>query len=135
MKYGSLIFEKKDYVETKRLLYFGKYYEDYAHKHSLDRLKENLDMALVCDEVDMPDDVVRLHSKVALLSNTGWNRTVELVTPSEYGMEGDQISVFSALGSSIIGLAKGDAVPHGFPLGIDSLKIVGVEQAIFSSNP
>ena len=87
MKYGSLIFEKKDYVETKRLLYFGKYYEDYAHKHSLDRLKENLDMALVCDEVDMPDDVVRLHSKVALLSNTGWNRTVELVTPSEYGME------------------------------------------------
>ncbi|WP_339706197.1 GreA/GreB family elongation factor [uncultured Kriegella sp.] len=135
MKYGSLIFEKKDYVETKRLLYFGKYYEDYAHKHSLDKLKENLDTALVCNEAEMPDDVVRLHSKVTLASKTGWHRNVELVTPSEYGMEGGQISVFSALGSSIVGLAKGDEVPHGFPLGVESLEILDVEQPILSNNP
>lgn len=135
MKYGSLIFEKKEYVETKRLLYVGNYYEDYAHKHSLDNLKENLDMAHVCDAEDIPDDVVRLHSKVTLLSKAGWQRVVELVAPSECGIEAHQVSVFSALGSSIIGHAKGDKVSYGFPLVVDSIEIIGVEQELLLSKP
>ena len=66
MKYGSLIMEKKDYLTLKRILTFHRFYEDYAHKDALEQLSERIDRALIEDESDMPDDVVRLNSKVTV---------------------------------------------------------------------
>ncbi len=129
MKYGSLIMEKKDYLTLKRILNFHRYYEDYAHKDALEQLGERIDQALVEDEWDMPDDVVRLNSKVMVEFMKGSRQTFHLVASTRDDLKNNMVSVASTLGSSLIGLAVGDQIQLGFPSDIQSFKIVGVEQS------
>ena len=128
MKYGSLIIEKREYVTLRRILNFHKYYEDYAHKDALERLRELIDDALIEDEADMPDDIVRLNSKVMLASRVGRNQMLQLVLPSEENIKENKISVIGTLGANIIGLAVDDTIQFGIPLYLRSLKIVKVEK-------
>ena len=129
MKYGSLIMEKKDYLTLKRILNFHRYYEDYAHKDALEQLGERIDQALVEDEWDMPDDVVRLNSKVMVEFMKGSRQTFHLVASTRDDLKNNMVSVASTLGSRLIGLAVSDQIQLGFPSDIQSFKIVGVEQS------
>lgn len=126
MQYGSLVLEKKDFVMIKRYLHLNRYIEDYAHKDVLDTLVENMATALICDEEDMPDDVVRLYSYVQVSSPSGWLETVQLVLPYEDDIAKDNISVQSPLGASLIGRSEGDRIQYGLPFDILSLKIKNV---------
>jgi len=129
MKYGSLIMEKKDYLTLKRILNFHRYYEDYAHKDALEQLGERIDQALVEDEWDMPDDVVRLNSKVTVEFMMGSRQSFQLVASTRNNLKKNMISVVSILGASLVGLAVDDQIQHGFPSDVQSFKIVGVEQS------
>ncbi|MBR9855791.1 MAG: GreA/GreB family elongation factor [Algicola sp.] len=129
MKYGSLIMEKKDYVNLKRILNFHKHYEDYAHKDALEQLGERIDVALVEDEMDIPDDVVRLNSKVTVEFLNGARQTFQLVPSTKGDFKTNVISVVSSLGASLVGQAVNDSVQLGVPSDIKSFRIVGVEQA------
>ncbi|MDF0714862.1 GreA/GreB family elongation factor [Muricauda sp. 334s03] len=129
MKYGSLIMEKKDYLTLKRILNFHRFYEDYAHKDALEQLGERIDQALVEDEQDIPDDVVRLNSKVIVEFVQGAIQTFQLVPSTRGNLEKNMISVVSTLGASLVGLAVGDHIQLGFPSDVQSFKIVGVEQS------
>jgi regulator of nucleoside diphosphate kinase len=128
MKYGSLIIEKREYVTLRRILNFHKYYEDYAHKDALERLRELIDDAMIEDEADMPDDIVRLNSKVLLASGAGRNHKLQLVLPAEENIKENKISVIGTLGANIIGLAVDDTIHIGVPLYLRSLKIARVEK-------
>ena len=129
MKYGSLIMEKKDYLTLKRILNFHRYYEDYAHKDALEQLGERIDQALVEDEWDMPDDVVRLNSKVTVEFMMGSRQSFQLVASTRNNLKKNMISVVSILGASLVGLAVDDQIQLGFPSDVQSFKIVGVEQS------
>ena len=129
MKYGSLIMEKKDYLTLKRILNFHSFYEDYAHKDALEQLGQRIDQALVEDEVDMPDDVVRLNSKVTVEFAHGSLQTFQLVPSTRGNLKKNMISIVSTLGASLVGLAVGDHIQLGFPSDVQSFKIVGVEQS------
>nr|WP_288933959.1 GreA/GreB family elongation factor [uncultured Allomuricauda sp.] len=129
MKYGSLIMEKKDYLTLKRILNFHRYYEDYAHKDALEQLGERIDRALVEDEWDMPDDVVRLNSKVTVEFMMGSRQSFQLVASTRNNLKKNMISVVSILGASLVGLAVDDQIQLGFPSDVQSFKIVGVEQS------
>ncbi len=129
MKYGGMILEKKEYVTLKRILNFHKHYKDCAHKDALERLKESIDDALVKDEEEVPNDVVRLYSWVTLSSGDGGSRIVRLAPPSEENDHGKRISVISTLGANLIGLAAGDTLQiEKIPSDIKSLKITKVEK-------
>lgn len=129
MKYGSLIMEKKDYLTLKRILNFHRYYEDYAHKDALEQLGERIDKALIEDELDMPDDVVRLNSKVTVEFGQGEKRVFQLVPSTRGDLKKNMVSVVSTFGASLVGLAVGDNIQLGFPTDVQSFKIVGVEQS------
>ncbi|MER3319536.1 MAG: GreA/GreB family elongation factor [Allomuricauda sp.] len=129
MKYGSLIMEKKDYLTLKRILNFHRYYEDYAHKDALEQLGDRIDNALVEDEWDMPDDVVRLNSKVTVEFMKGSRQSFQLVASTRDDLKKNMISVVSTLGASLVGLAVDDQIQLGFPLDAQSFKIVDVEQS------
>lgn len=129
MKYGSLIMEKKDYLTLKRILNFHRFYEDYAHKDALEQLGERIDRALVEDEWDMPDDVVRLNSKVTVEFMMGSRQSFQLVASTRNNLKKNMISVVSILGASLVGLAVDDQIQLGFPSDVQSFKIVGVEQS------
>lgn len=127
MKYGSLILEKRDYLKLKRILNFHRYYEDYAHKDALERLKERINEAQIQDEVEVPDDVVRLNSKITVFSKEMGSQKIQLVAPSEENSKEGNTSVISTVGANLIGLAVGDTVQIGIPSDFKSLKITKVE--------
>jgi len=129
MKYGSLIIEKKDYLTLKRILNFHRYYEDYAHKDALEQLGDRINKALVQDETDIPDDVVRLNSKVTVEFMHGARQTLQLVPSTRRDLKENMISVVSTLGANLVGLAVSDKIQLGFPSDIKSFRIIGVEQS------
>ncbi|MFD1160926.1 GreA/GreB family elongation factor [Hwangdonia seohaensis] len=128
MKYGSLILEKKEYVYLKRILNISGYVGDFNTQKSLQELTEQLKTAHILDENEMPDDVVRFNSKVTVVSDKGWEKTLQVVIPMDKDMKQNKISILTPMGSALFGYAKDDAILWEFPAGKQQLKISDVSQ-------
>lgn len=119
--------EKSDYVAIKKVLNFHRHYQDYAHKDTLDTLREQLGNTTVYDAESLPEGVVRLRSEVTVASKSGWWNTFQLVLHADEGKKEDQISVKSTLGAALIGRSIGDVVLVGMPNNALSLEIKAVK--------
>lgn len=128
MKYGSLILEKKEYVYLKRILNISGYAEDHERQKCLVKLTEELKSAHIVNDDQMPDDVVRFNSTVAVAYANGVKKTVQVVTPSERDFSSNKISVLTPLGSALFGYSKGDKVVWNFPKGNEEITISDVKQ-------
>lgn len=128
MKYGNLILEKKEYVFLKRLLNVSSYYKDQNTKDSLKKLSVELNNALIYDNEEMPDDVIRFNSIIIVQSGT-WQTEFQLVIPTERNISANKISILATMGSAVMGYAAGDSVSWSFPNGTKELKITSVTQA------
>ncbi|WP_034262373.1 GreA/GreB family elongation factor [Altibacter lentus] len=128
MKYGSLILEKKEYVYLKRILNVSGYAEDFETQKSLQRLSEELRNAQIVDEQEMPEDVIRFNSKIMVYSENGWERTLQLVIPSEKDTKQDKISILTPMGAALFGYSQGDTIEWDFPSGKQQIRIVTVTQ-------
>ncbi|GEQ86301.1 prokaryotic transcription elongation factor, GreA/GreB domain protein [Patiriisocius marinistellae] len=128
MKYGSLILEKKEYVYLKRILNISGYAEDFETQKSLQRLSDELKSAQIVNEEDLPKDIIRFNSKVMVYSEDGWEKTIQLVIPSNKNALLDKISILTPIGAALFGYAEGDIIEWDFPSGKQELKIVTVVQ-------
>ena len=128
MKYGNLILEKKEYVFLKRLLNVSNYYKDQNTKDSLKKLSVELNNAIIYDNEEMPEDVIRFNSVVTVQSGT-WETEFQLVIPTERNISANKISILAPMGSAVMGYALGDSVTWSFPNGAKELKITSVKQA------
>jgi regulator of nucleoside diphosphate kinase len=128
MKYGNLILEKKEYVFLKRLLNVSNYYKDQNTINSLRILGEELSNALIYDNDEMPDDVIRFNSVITVQSGT-WETEFQLVIPTDRDISANKISILAPMGSAVMGYAIGDSVNWSFPNGSKELKITSVKQA------
>lgn len=128
MKYGSIILEKKEYVYLKRILNISGYAENFETQKSLQRLSEELKKAQVLDEKDMPEDVIRFNSKIMVYSETGWEKSLQLVIPSEKDAKLDKVSILTPMGAALFGYSEGDTIEWDFPSGTQKIKIVTVTQ-------
>ncbi|KAA3624421.1 MAG: transcription elongation factor GreAB [Flavobacterium sp.] len=128
MKYGSLILEKKEYVYLKRILNISGYAGDFETQKSLNRLNEELKNAQIVDEKDIPADVIRFNSRIMVYSESGWERTLQLVIPSEKNAKQDKISILTPMGAALYGYSEGDTIEWDFPSGKQKIKIVSVNQ-------
>ncbi|MFC4689937.1 GreA/GreB family elongation factor [Dokdonia genika] len=128
MKYGSLILEKKEYVYLKRLLNISGYAEDFETQKSLQRLNDELKSAHIVDESEMPDDVIRFNSKITVVSNKGWQKTLQLVIPAEKDLKQDKISILTPMGSALMGYSESDIINWTLPSGMQELTIKEVKQ-------
>ncbi|KAB5491533.1 MULTISPECIES: GreA/GreB family elongation factor [Flagellimonas] len=130
MKRNDLMMEKSDYVAIKKVLNFHKHYQDYAHKETLDALREQLENTTVCSASELPKGVVRLKSKVTVASKSGWWNTFQVMLHDDGDNKEGQISVKSTLGAALIGRSIGDVVLVGMPNSPLSLEIKEVKWAI-----
>ena len=128
MKYGSLILEKKEYVYIKRILNISGYTGDHEIQKSLTKFSEELKTAHIIDEEEMPDDVVRMNSVVTVKSGNEWEKTLQIVQPSEKDMKNNKISILTAMGAALFGYSVEDVVTWHFPTGVKELKIIEVAQ-------
>lgn len=129
MKYGSLLLEKKEYVFLKRILNISGYAENFEIQKNLQRLNDEIKTAQILDEEDMPKDVIRFNSKIMVYSESGWEKTIQLVIPSEKDAKNDKISVLTPMGTALFGYSEGDTVVWDFPTGKQEIKIVTVTQS------
>ncbi|MCB0388382.1 MAG: GreA/GreB family elongation factor [Winogradskyella sp.] len=134
MKYGSLILEKKEFVTLKRLLNLSGNYKDASRKNSVLRLQNELESAIVSNEDEMPDDVIRFNSEVTIVSSDGWENSFQLVSPTESNFSHKKLSVLTPMGLAVMGYAKGDVIDWEFPGGAKSLKVTEVKQVKTKSN-
>jgi len=126
MKYGSLILEKKEYVYLKKILNISGYSQDLETQKSLIKLNDEIKDAQIVDEEEMPKDVIRLNSKVTIVSEKGWQKTLQIVTPKEKDFKNDKISIITPMGAALFGYAQDDTVIWDFPNGQQKLSIISV---------
>lgn len=85
-------------------------------------------VARICDNDEMPDDVIRFNSVVAVKSGT-WENQFQLVIPTERDIAANKISILAPMGAAVMGYAQGDSVIWKFPNGSKELLITSVKQA------
>lgn len=92
---------------------------DYARLSILandEVFRDELSLAIVVPEDQMPPDVVRINSRVIYTDESiGLSREVKLVFPEGANMEFGEISVLSPVGSALLGLKERQAIDWPFP--------------------
>ena len=127
MKYGSLILEKKEYVLLKRIMNVSYHLDDPLVRKSINNLNAELQAAIICDDPEVPEDVVRFNSKVTVAWED-WEQDFYIVPPAKSNLAEKRISVMAPMGAALIGYSTGDEVIWDFPNGSKSLLIKGVFQ-------
>ncbi|WP_077405179.1 GreA/GreB family elongation factor [Cellulophaga omnivescoria] len=128
MKYGGLIIEKKEYVLLKKLMTLSGYHKDTTYKKSIAKLNMELKTAIVKDDKDMPTDVIRFNSIVTVTAEEGWQKSFQLVKPSDSDLKNQKLSILTPMGAAVIGYAKGDTLLWEFPSGEKNLTVTNVKQ-------
>ncbi|SEK97844.1 regulator of nucleoside diphosphate kinase [Maribacter orientalis] len=128
MKYGSLVFCKKDFVIIKQYLQMDCAMEDYSHKNVLEILETKMSNSIILEEEHLPAEIIQLYSKIIVKCGSKWKETFQIVAPSEENLKRNKVSVISSLGASLIGLSKGDKIQFGLPGSVLSLTVEKVKQ-------
>ena len=96
-----------------------------------DQLLTELERARVVAQKKLPADVVRLGSKVSFSTTDGFDRTYQLVWPSDANISEDKVSVMTPIGAALIGLSEGQSIPWKARDGRSlSLTVVKVSQDV-----
>lgn len=132
MKPKHIILEKSEYYWILWLIQ-NKKFSDILNQSWLDTLKSELQSAIVKNEEEMPDDIVRLNSIVSVQTYYGPRAEFQLVAPSESNAEMNKISILSKLGLALIGYSKGDEISWVSPNGNKKIRILDVNNAFHKS--
>jgi regulator of nucleoside diphosphate kinase len=73
-------------------------------------LLDELELAQIVDDKDLPKDVVRMGSTVTFKSDDGHTRTLKLVYPADESLDEHRISVMTPVGVALIGLGPGQSI-------------------------
>ncbi len=94
---------------------------------TFDRLKTELERAVVMDHSAISDKVVRLNSRFRI-RNLDEDRVEEwtLCLPNEADYERRRLSVLAPIGSAVIGFAEGDTIEWETPGGLCHLRLESV---------
>ena len=128
MKHKCIIVEKSEYYRILALIEKSQF-TDPVSQRCLDYLHRELKLATIKNEVDMPNNIVRLNSMVSVETPYGSKTGLQLVAPNERNIAQDKISILSPMGSALFGYAKGDEIKWIFPKGEGKIKIIDVQNA------
>ncbi|MCF8715723.1 GreA/GreB family elongation factor [Joostella atrarenae] len=133
MKYKQLIIEKKEYVLLKQMLSLSNYYQDVIFKKSIKQLMDELETAIISNETDLPDDVVRFNSIVRVSLEGGWTKEFQLVVANKADLKNNKLSVLSPMGTAVMGHALGDVFYWELPSGKKEITVTYVAQQELSN--
>jgi regulator of nucleoside diphosphate kinase len=102
---------------------------DISVKNSLQKLLEELKHADVRAEKDLPSDVVRVNSVVTVQSPTARKEGLQLVMPEEADLKANKLSVFSVMGSALIGYRQGTTIQWHLPKGEETILLEQVDNS------
>lgn len=116
---------KQDYEKLMLLINKVPFHSEQRSK--LDGLCEELDRAEVVDPKDIPNNVVTMNSQIDVESvESGKVMTLQLVYPDDAEIKEQKISIFSPIGTAIIGYEVGDVIDWPVPSGTKKFKITNI---------
>lgn len=93
-------------------------------KECSEQLNKELEQANILDPQDIPKNVVTMNSVMRIKDlESGEEVTYTLAFPSDASIERQRISIFSAIGTALIGRSVGDIVEWKVPSGPKRLEI------------
>lgn len=109
-------------------------------KNSFDGLKFELNRAVIVEEKELPENVVRLNSTVTIRNKSNNSREKWTLTlPKDADSDGRKLSILAPIGSAIIGLSEGEEIEWETPGGkvliaIESVSITPTDQVLSNSS-
>jgi len=128
MKYGKLLISKKELPIIRELLAKPIAMRDVHYAKSLTKLSQELEQADALEEAMMPLNIIRLNSIITISTSQSANKTFQLVMPGKSDIALNMLSILTPMGLALYGYAEGDQVVWEFPSGINTIKIIKVEQ-------
>ncbi len=98
---------------------------DNILNNCISKLKSEIKTAIIFDDSDFPDDVVRINSIVDVKTPFG-EKKIQLVLPKDSNSIQKRISLLTPMGSAIIGYREGAELNWYFPNGEYKIKILKV---------
>jgi regulator of nucleoside diphosphate kinase len=129
-KVKNLLLSTGDYDTIHAML------KDTANKrcfsrHEAEELQEELKKATIVSRDMIPTDVVMLYSIVTIREKGSKKlRSFTIVPPAKADITKMKISVFSPMGTALLGYAKGEKVQWRVPAGLKTFIIVEVENPL-----
>ena len=102
---------------------------DVTIRESLDKLYSELEQAEIREEVDLPADVVRVNSIVTIQSPSGRKEGLQLVMPLEADLKLNKLSVFTVMGSALVGYREGTTISWKLPKGEETIFLEKVDNS------
>lgn len=100
---------------------------DPHSRRALQRLRGEVERAIVLDAADLPDDVVRIGSRVDVHDLTdGETARYTLCFPEHAEISAGKLSVFAPLGTALLGFSAGHEFTWEMPGGTRQLRILAV---------
>lgn len=115
MAVRDIFITEDDFERLSRLLEGTRRRNPRDREHT-DRLAVELDRAHVVPSSEIPIDVVRMGSHVAVRDlDTGANIVFTVVFPSEADVDRGKLSVLAPLGTAVLGYREGDLIEWQVP--------------------
>ncbi len=102
---------------------------DVTIRESLDKLYAELKQAEIRAAADLPNDVVRVNSIVTIQSQSGRKEGLQLVMPLEADLRTNKLSVFTVMGSALIGYREGTTIIWKMPKGEEVIHLEKVDNS------
>lgn len=128
MKYQKVVVDKKELEILKTLFSAIHNEKDKTYRLSFEKLMEEIKNAKVVDAAEMPLDVIRLNSMVTIKTDFGGEKKFHLVTPEKSDLSQNKLSVMAPMGLALFGYAESDEVEWEFPSGLNTIRIIKVQQ-------
>ena len=97
---------------------------NYRERNDLKSLEAELRRARIVESRDVPGDVVTMNTRLRFVdSEDGTSTEVVLVFPAEANIDEGKLSVFSPIGTALLGYRKGDVIEWTVPGGVRRIRI------------
>jgi len=93
-----------------------------SQDHSVQKLKDEIQRAVIVDSHQIPSDVITMNSR-AVLHLDGEDIEVSLVYPEDAILNEMNISILSPIGTAILGYREGNLIEWEVPSGISEIQI------------
>jgi regulator of nucleoside diphosphate kinase len=126
MSHTPIYLSRDDHTKLRLLLTTGLH---ARASHALQKLRDDLDRAVVLDPAAIPSDVVTLDARVRF-EDLGSNEVEEytICFPDRANPEAGRLSILAPIGIALIGSRVGDIVNWQTPGGTRQLKVHAVSQ-------
>jgi regulator of nucleoside diphosphate kinase len=97
---------------------------NFRDRDDLKSLESELRRANIVEARDVPQTVVTMNTRLTILDlDDGTKMEVTFVFPSDANIDDGKMSVFSPIGTALLGYAKGDIIEWAVPAGIRRIQI------------